>query len=161
MTYVYLRNTVLFLHILSVIMLLGGAMLSSLTFSMMKKTTKTKELDTLIRLAMRTPKLAAGGSILAILTGSLLVWIEGISIRTPWITSAYILWIASFLLSLTVMKPAMKKIVVILESALSKGKAESKELLTAITAPKIVFARRTLHVFAFLFLVLMVFKPGL
>ena len=94
-----LYPTLKMLHLLSVVLLTAGTALGATTSIMARKTSKTRELAVIGQFARRVPVMTGTGSLLAMITGTLLVWKVGFGFGTPWVIAAYVTWLLAVILS--------------------------------------------------------------
>jgi uncharacterized membrane protein len=152
--------TLLFLHILSVVMLTAGTTLGAITSALAKRWTGTRELATVATFAQRVPALTIPGSLLAMITGSLLVWKMGLGFGTPWIVASYALWTLAFVLSGAILGRKMRAAAPLLQTAIESGAPEAPEFQKALLDPTFRMTQRFLEALILVFVYLMVFKPG-
>jgi uncharacterized membrane protein len=156
-----LYPTLLLLHLLSVVLLTAGTALGATTSVMAKKTTKTRELAVIAQFARRVPAMTGSGSLLAMITGSLLVWAMGFGFGTPWVVASYVAWLIAVVLSGAVLGRKMAAAGVQLAKAIETRAEEAPEFQKVFLDPTVRMTQRFLEVLVLVFFWLMIFKPGM
>jgi uncharacterized membrane protein len=154
-------QTLLLLHFLSAFMLVGGATVGNITTAMARRTTGTKELATIAAMARRVPMMTGPGSLLAMITGSLLVWKMGFGFGTPWVIAAYVCWAIAVVLSGAVLGRKMGAAAPLLQKAIADNAPEAPDFQQAITDSTMRMTQHALSTLLLIFVVLMTFKPGM
>lgn len=155
-----IAQTLLLLHIVSFSLLIAGSVLGSVVLAAMKRVKSVGEMVPLMGLLQKAPALTVPGSLLSMLTGSLLIWHQGLSFGAPWISGAYTLWIIAFATSLAVLKPAMKQLGGAVAAAASQGIAQSNDVDAALRSGRVRGSTAVLHFCLVGMLLVMVFKPA-
>src|SRR5690606_12693971 len=141
-------------------LIVAGMIVSPMLFRLAKGTRNVSELAMLLKVGARIPMITIPGSLLALLSGTALVWYVGYSFAGVWISAAYALWIANFLIAGGVIRPHVEKGPALVERIRASGAGESDELQAFVTDGRTFAAARLIDLFTFVILVLMVFKPG-
>ena len=155
-----LYPTLKMLHLLSVVLLTAGTALGATTSIMARKTTKTRELAVIGQFARRVPVMTGTGSLLAMITGSLLVWAVGFGFGTPWVIAAYVTWLLAVILSGAVLGRKMAAAGPLLAKAIATNAEEAPEFQKAFDDPTFKMTQRILEALILVFFFLMIFKPG-
>jgi uncharacterized membrane protein len=155
-----LYPTLLLLHLLSVSVLTAGTALGATSSVMARKTTKTKELAVIGQFARRVPVMTGGGSFLAMITGTLLVWAMGFGFGTPWVIAAYVTWLLAVILSGAVLGRKMGAAGAHLAKAIETNAEEAPEFQKVFNDPTFKMTQRILEVLTLVFFFLMIYKPG-
>ncbi len=153
-------QTLLLLHLLFVMVLTAGTALGATTGVMAKRYTTTRELAIIAQFARRVPPMTGGGSLLAMITGSLLVWKMGYGFGTPWVVAAYSLWLLATVLSATILRTKMAAAAPLLMKAIETKAEEAPEFQKAFLDPTARMTQRFLEVLILVFFWLMIYKPG-
>lgn len=155
-----LYPTLKMLHLLSVVLLTAGTALGATTSIMARKTSKTRELAVIGQFARRVPIMTGTGSLLAMITGSLLVWAVGFGFGTPWVIAAYVTWLLAVILSGAVLGRKMAAAGPLLAKAIATNAEEAPEFQKAFDDPTFKMTQRILEALILVFFFLMIFKPG-
>ena len=150
----------LFVHILGAFMIMGGATVGAFLNAAARRTSRTEQLELLLRIGNRIPMVTAPGALLAIVFGSLLVMPRGHNFGEAWISASYLAWIVAMGLSAAVLGPAERAAHGLALKELEAGRTESEALAAAVNAPRIRITSHILEALVLVFLYLMVFRPG-
>jgi uncharacterized membrane protein len=156
-----LYPTLKLLHLLSVVVLTAGTALGATTSIMARKTSKTRELAIIGQFARRVPVMTGAGSLLAMITGTLLVWAVGFGFGTPWVIAAYVTWLLAVILSGAVLGRKMAAAGPHLAKAIETRAEEAPEFQKAFDDPTFKMTQRILEGLILVFFFLMIFKPGI
>ena len=159
-------SLLLFLHILSVIALIGGSVALGLALSAARQQQDVRMAGALARIVARLQMtMVQPGSIATIVTGIVLALVAGVPIvgflqggAKHWLLVANILLVANLVIVATVMAPGGKAIGAAMGEAMSKG-AITPALRAALDNPRMDLAHKTTLAFSLLIALLMVFKP--
>ena len=155
-----LYPTLKLLHLLSVVLLTAGTALGATTSVAARKTSKTRELAVIGQLARRVPAMTGTGSLLAMITGTLLVWTVGFGFGTPWVIAAYVTWLLAVILSGAVLGRKMAAAGPLLAKAIETKAEEAPEFQKAFQDPTFKMTQHILEALILVFFFLMIFKPG-
>src|SRR6185503_16378008 len=155
-----LYPTLKMLHLLSVVLLTAGTALGATTSIMARKTTKTRELAVIGQFARRVPVMTGAGSLLAMITGTLLVWAVGFGFGTPWVIAAYVTWLLAVILSGAVLGRKMAAAGPLLAKAIETKAEEAPEFQRAFMDPTFTMTHHLLEALILVFFFLMIFKPS-
>jgi uncharacterized membrane protein len=148
------------LHLLSVVLLTAGTALGATSGIMARKTSKTRELAVIGQFARRVPVMTGTGSLLAMITGTLLVWTMGFGFGTPWVIAAYVTWLLAVILSGAVLGRKMAAAGAHLAKAIQTNAEDAPEFQKAFDDPTFKMTQRIMEVLVLVFFFLMIFKPG-
>jgi uncharacterized membrane protein len=154
-----LYKTVLFLHLASAFLVMGGTILARFTKSVLARQRTVSAQLALFNVVSKVPQITVPGALVAVASGSWLAWHMGYGFFQPWILGSYAIFIVSMVCSGGVIGPRMEKVKVLLEEASRAGKLESEEIYAAVNDPAIVRATNVIAVSNVILLILMVFKP--
>ena len=155
-----LYPTLKMLHLLSVVLLTAGTVLGSTTGVLARRYTTTRELAIIAQFARRAPVMAGSGSLLAMITGTLLVWAMGFGFGTPWVIAAYVTWLLAVILSGAVLGRKMAAAAPHLAKAIETKAETAPEFQKAFLDPTFKMTQRILEILVLVFFFLMIFKPG-
>jgi len=155
-----LYPTLKMLHLLSVVLLTAGTALGATSGIMARKTSKTRELAVIGQFARRVPVMTGTGSLLAMITGTLLVWTMGFGFGTPWVIAAYVTWLLAVILSGAVLGRKMAAAGAHLAKAIQTNAEDAPEFQKAFDDPTFKMTQRIMEVLVLVFFFLMIFKPG-
>ena len=140
-----MTNLILYLHILSSFILISGSITALIIwFINIDKTGK----PTFISISKISLVLITSGSLISLITGTLLVTRLGLSHSETWIIVSYLLWILILILSEIILRPLSKRI-----SVTENTKYQRNILLGKITTSFILTSLLVITLF-------MVFKPN-
>jgi len=149
-------NIVRLLHILSVLMLISGQWpLMMLMKGVVMETDPRVRLSGLKMMRRLNMGLLMPGSILAGITGFALAGIRHIPMTTPWLLSSIVLYVIALGLSMGVLKPWMKRLMVAAEAE-AGGAAAGTFQAVAMASPAPLIARAATALITTALLVLMV-----
>lgn len=153
-------ETLLFLHIVSVVLLVGGAAVSSVCGILYPRTNDTKVIATLAGLSGRMEyTLTVPGAIGAIVFGTWLAE-EGNYMGDAWLTISYILFFISLAIGSGVLGRFDNRIAKRARELQGQGVATSDELQAEAANPLMGVLGMALMVMIFVFIFLMTVKPG-
>jgi uncharacterized membrane protein len=151
----------LFLHLVSVALLIAGFGVSTATGIGMSRTGDTKLVGTLARISSSAEYLVTiPGAIGAIVFGTWLVHEAGFDFDEAWIVLAYVLWAMAITIGAFVLGPHGRKVARQAASLVADGVQESEELREETAKPAISVLGMLEVVFIVAFMWLMVAKPG-
>jgi uncharacterized membrane protein len=151
----------LFLHLVSVALLIAGFGVSTATGIGMSRTTDTKLVGTLARISSTAEyAVTIPGAIGAIVFGSWLVDEAGFDFGDTWLVLSYVLWAIALGIGALVLGPHGRRVARQAASLVADGVGESEELRKEAAKPAITMLGMLEVVFIVAFLWLMVAKPG-
>jgi uncharacterized membrane protein len=159
-------DLLLFLHIISVIALIGGSAALGLAVDAARQQEDVRTTAALSRVAVRIQTLMVQpGSVATIVTGVVLALVAGIPIvgflqgaSQNWLLVANILLIANIVIVATVMTPGGKAIGAAMGEAMGKGQI-TPALRAALDNPRMKLGHQVTLAFSLIIALLMVFKP--
>jgi uncharacterized membrane protein len=154
-------ETLLFLHLVSVGLLIAGAGISTATGIAMGKTGNTTIVGALARLGSSVEYfVTVPGAVGAIVFGTWLVDEAGYDFGETWISAAYVIWIIAIGIGTGVLGRHAKQVARMAAELRLNGVDESEELRAEAGKPIISILGMLEVVFIVLFLWLMTAKPG-
>lgn len=155
------HETLLFLHLLSVGLLIGGEGVAMATGIGMSRTSDTKTLGMLAGLSVRAERFALiPGAIGAIVFGTWLVDEAGHDFGDTWLVVAYVLWAIAFVVGAFVLGPHGRRVAKHAAILVEDGVAESDELRAEAAQPTMTMLGMLEAIIIVAFLWLMTAKPG-
>jgi uncharacterized membrane protein len=154
-------ETLLFLHLVSVALLIAGFAVSTATGIGMSRTADTKLIGTLARTSSTAEYVVTiPGAIGAIVFGTWLVDEAGFDYGDTWLVASYVVWAIAFTIGAFVLGPHGRRVVRHAAGLVADGVAESEELRAEAGKPAIAILGMVEVAFIVAFLWLMVAKPG-
>lgn len=159
-------DLLLFLHIVSVIALIGGSVALGLALAAARQQQDVRMAAAAARVVMRIQMIMVQpGSIATIVTGVILALVAGVPIvgflqgaSKNWLLVANLFLIANLVIVATVMQPGGKAIGAAMGEAMGKGEI-TPALRAALDNPRLDMAHKVTLAFSLLIALLMVFKP--
>lgn len=154
-------ETLLFLHLVSVALLIGGAGISSACGIAYGKTNDTKLIATLAGLSSRAEYTATvPGAIGAIVFGTWLADYAGYDFGATWLTISYILFVIALAIGSGVLGRFDRKLARKARELQAQGVAQSDELQADASNPVMGLLGMLLMLIVFALIFLMTVKPG-
>jgi len=155
-------ETLLFLHLVSVALLIGGEGVATATGIGMSRTSDTKTIEMLARLSSKAEYFALiPGAFGAIIFGTWLVDEVGFDFDQTWLTASYVVWAIAVVVGTAVLGPHGRRVARQAAELRLNGVAESEELRAEASKPLIAMLGMLQLVFILSLLWLMTAKPGL
>ena len=154
-------ETHLFLHLVSVALLIAGFAVSTATGIGMSRTADTKLIGTLATISSTAEYVVTiPGAIGAIAFGTWLVDETGFDLGETWLVTSYVLWAIAFTIGAFVLGPHGRRVVRQAAGLVANGVTESDELRAEAGKPMIAILGIVEVAVIVAFLWLMVAKPG-
>lgn len=154
-------ETLLFLHLVSVALLVGGEGVATATGIGMSKTSDTKTIEMLARLSSKAEYFALlPGAFGAIIFGTWLVDEAGFEFDQAWLSISYVVWAVAVAVGLLVLGPHARRVARQAAELRLNGVGESEELHAEASKPMIAMLGMLQLVFILSLLWLMTAKPG-
>ena len=154
-------KTWLFLHILGVFLIVGGASVATALGIKMSKSRRTHTIADLSGLSIVAERyVITPGAILALVAGTFLVHRSGHQFDEFWIIAAYVLWIAAITIGWMILGRHSSSLNRHANQLLAKGIDEDDGLQKAAAAPVGPVFGALQNVILLAFIYLMVVRPG-
>ena len=154
-------NTLLFLHILGVFLIVGGAAVATAVGIKASKTSHTRTVAELSNLSIVAERyVITPGAVLALVAGTFLVHRSGYTFDQFWIVAAYVLWVTAISIGWLVLGRHTSRLNRHARELMAQGVEQSDGLQKEAAAPvgQIFGGVQNLILLAFIYL--MVVKPG-
>ena len=156
-----MTNFWLFVHLTGLVLLAGGVGAANLSGVMMSKADSPRLLVMWSGINMGAERMfILPGALVLIVAGTALVHEEGRSYGAPWIAAAYVLWVVAVFLGGVVLGRHAHAINHLASEEAAAGTETSTAAAALARSPKGPAVGMTLNVIVFVFIALMVFKPG-
>jgi uncharacterized membrane protein len=154
-------KTWLFLHILGVFMIVGGASVATALGIKMSKSRHTRAIADMSSLSIVAERyVITPGAILALVAGTVLVHRSGHQFDEFWIIAAYVLWIVAITIGWVILGRHSSSLNRHANELLAKGIDEDDGLQKAAAAPVGPVFGAVQNVILLAFIYLMVVRPG-
>jgi uncharacterized membrane protein len=154
-------KTWLFLHILGVFMIVGGASVATALGIKMSKSRHTRAIADMSSLSIVAERyVITPGAILALVAGTFLVHKSGHQFDEFWIIAAYVLWIVAITIGWVILGRHSSSLNRHANELLAKGIEEDDGLQKAAAAPVGPVFGAAQNVILLAFIYLMVVRPG-
>lgn len=155
-------ETLLFLHLVSVGLLIGGEGVATATGIGMSRTSDTKTIEMLARLSTKAEYFALiPGAFGAVVFGTWLVDEAGFDFSQGWLTASYVLWAIAVAVGLFVLGPHGRRVARRAAELRLNGVTESEDLQAEAGKPLIGMLGMGQLVVILALLWLMTAKPGM
>jgi uncharacterized membrane protein len=156
-----LYNTLLFLHILGVFLIVGGAAVATAVGIKASKTSHTRTVAVLSTLSIAAERyVITPGAVLALVAGTFLVHRSGYTFDQFWIVAAYVLWVTAISIGWLILGRHTSRLNRHARELMAQGVEQSDELQKEAAAPVGQVFGGVQNVILLLFIYLMVVKPG-
>jgi uncharacterized membrane protein len=154
-------KTLLFLHILGVFMIVGGAGVATALGIKMSKSRRSRTVADMSSLSIAAERyVITPGAILALVAGTFLVHRSGHEFDEFWIIAAYVLWIVAITVGLVILGRHSSRLNRHANELLAKGVEEDDGLQKEAAAPVGPVFGAVQNVILLAFIYLMVVRPG-
>jgi uncharacterized membrane protein len=154
-------KTLLFLHILGVFLIVGGAGVATALGIKMSKSRNARTIADMSGLSIAAERyVITPGAILALVAGTFLVHRSGHQFDEFWIIAAYVLWIAAITIGWVILGRHSSRLHGHANELLAKGVEEDDELQKEAAAPVGPVFGAVQNVILLAFIYLMVVRPG-
>ena len=154
-------KTWLFLHILGVFLIVGGASVATALGIKMSKSRHTRAIADMSSVSIAAERyVITPGAILALVAGTFLVHKSGHQFGEFWIIAAYVLWIAALTIGWVILGRHSSSLNRRANELLAKGIDEDDELAKEAAAPVGPLFGALQNVILIAFIYLMVVRPG-
>ena len=154
-------KTLLFLHILGVFMIVGGASVATALGIKMSKSRHTRAIADMSSLSMVAERyVITPGAILALVAGTFLVHKSGHQFNEFWIVAAYVLWIIAITIGWAILGRHSERLHRRATELLASGVQEDDGLQKEAAAPVGPVFGAVQNVILLAFIYLMVVRPG-
>jgi uncharacterized membrane protein len=154
-------KTLLFLHILGVFMIVGGASVATALGIKMSKSRHARAIADMSSVSIVAERyVITPGAILALVAGTFLVHRSGHQFDEFWIIAAYVLWIAAITIGWMILGRHSSSLNRHANELLAKGIDEDDRLQKAAAAPVGPVFGAVQNVILLAFIYLMVVRPG-
>jgi uncharacterized membrane protein len=154
-------KTWLFLHILGVFLIVGGAGVATALGIKMSKSRSTRTIAEMSSLSIAAERyVITPGAVLALVAGTFLVHKAGHEFSEFWVVAAYILWIAAITIGWAVLGRHSSRLNRHANELLAKGVEEDDALAKEAAAPVGPVFGAVQNVILIAFIYLMVVRPG-
>lgn len=154
-------ETLVFLHLVFVGLLIGGEGVATATGIGMSKTSDTKTIEMLARLSTKAEYFAlVPGAFGALIFGTWLVDETGFAFGDGWLAASYVVWAVAVGVGLFVLGPHGRRVARQAADLRLDGVAESEELRVVASKPTVAILGVLQLVFILALLWLMTAKPG-
>lgn len=154
-------KTLLFLHILGVFMIVGGAGAATALGIKMTKSRRSRAIADMSSLSLAAERyVITPGAILALVAGTFLVHKAGHEFGEFWVVAAYILWIAAIAIAWVILGRHSSRLNQHAKELIAKGIEEDDELQKEAAAPVGPVFGAVQNVILIAFIYLMVVRPG-
>jgi uncharacterized membrane protein len=154
-------KTLLFLHILGVFLIVGGAGVATALGIKMSKSRRAQTIADMASLSIAAERyVITPGAILALVAGTFLVHRSGHQFNEFWIIAAYVLWITAITIGWAILGRHSGRLHRRATELLASGVQEDDELQKEAAAPVGPVFGAVQNVILLAFIYLMVVKPG-
>jgi len=154
-------KTLLFLHILGVFLIVGGASVATALGIKMSKSRHTRAIADMSSVSIVAERyVITPGAILALVAGTFLVHKSGHQFDEFWIVAAYVLWIVAITIGFAILGRHSSSLNRHANELLAKGVEEDDGLQKAAAAPVGPVFGAVQNVILLAFIYLMVVRPG-
>lgn len=154
-------KTLLFLHILGVFMIVGGAGVATALGIKMSKSRRSRTVADMSSLSIAAERyVITPGAILALVAGTFLVHRSGHEFDEFWIIAAYVLWIVAITIGWLILGRHSSRLNRHANELLAKGVEEDDRLQKEAAAPVGPVFGAVQNVILLAFIYLMVVRPG-
>jgi uncharacterized membrane protein len=154
-------KTLLFLHILGVFLIVGGAAIATAIGIKLSKTAHTRTVAELSRLSIVAERyVITPGALLALGAGTWLVHEIGYDYGATWIVASYVLWVTAMTIGWAILGRHSVRVNRHAKELEGQGVSESAELRTHAAAPVGMVFGLVQNVILLAFIYLMVVRPG-
>ena len=154
-------KTWLFLHILGVFLIVGGASVATALGIKMSKSRHTRAIADMSSVSIAAERyVITPGAILALVAGTFLVHKSGHQFGEFWIIAAYVLWIVAITIGFAILGRHSSSLNRHANELLAKGIDEDDELAKEAAAPVGPLFGALQNVILIAFIYLMVVRPG-
>ena len=154
-------KTLLFLHILGVFMIVGGASVATALGIKMSKSRHTRAIADMSSVSIVAERyVITPGAILALVAGTFLVHRSGHQFDEFWIIAAYVLWIVALTIGWVILGRHSSSLNRHANELLAKGIGEDDALAKEAAAPVGPLFGALQNVILIAFIYLMVVRPG-
>jgi uncharacterized membrane protein len=154
-------KTLLFLHILGVFLIVGGAGVATALGIKMSKSRRAQTIADMASLSIAAERyVITPGAILALVAGTFLVHRSGHQFNEFWIIAAYVLWVTAITIGWAILGRHSARLHRRATELLASGVQEDDELQKEAAAPVGPVFGAVQNVILLAFIYLMVVKPG-
>ena len=154
-------KTWLFLHILGVFLIVGGASVATALGIKMSKSRRAQTIADMASLSIAAERyVITPGAILALVAGTFLVHRSGHQFNEFWIIAAYVLWIVALTIGWVILGRHSSRLNSHANELLAKGVEEDDALAKEAAAPVGPVFGAVQNVILIAFIYLMVVRPG-
>lgn len=154
-------KTWLFLHILGVFLIVGGASVATALGIKMSKSRHTRAIAEMSSLSIVAERyVITPGAILALVAGTFLVHRSGHEFDEFWVIAAYVLWLAAITIGWAILGRHSARVHSRATELLANGVQEDDELQREAAAPVGMVFGAVQNVILLAFIYLMVVRPG-
>ena len=154
-------KTWLFLHILGVFMIVGGASVATALGIKMSKSRRAQTIADMSSLSIAAERyVITPGAILALVAGTFLVHRSGHQFNEFWIIAAYVLWVIAITIGWAILGRHSARLHARANELLASGVQEDDELQKEAAAPVGPVFGAVQNVILLAFIYLMVVRPG-
>ena len=154
-------KTLLFLHIVGVFLIIGGAAIATALGIKASKSVHTRTIAALSGLSIIAERyVITPGAILALVAGSFLVHEVGYSFSQAWISASYVLWVVAMSIGWGILGRHSARLNRHATQLVADGVETSEELGREAAAPVGMIFGAVQNVILLAFIYLMVVRPG-
>ena len=154
-------DTLLFLHILGVFLIVGGAAIATALGIKASKSRRTHTIADLSGLSIVAERyVITPGAVLALVAGTFLVHRTGHTFDEFWLIAAYVLWVAAISIGWLILGPHSSRVHKHATELVASGVDTSDDLQKEAAAPVGMIFGLVQNVILVAFIYLMVVRPG-
>jgi uncharacterized membrane protein len=154
-------KTLLFLHIVGVFLIVGGAAIATALGIKASKSVNARTIAALSGLSIIAERyVITPGAILALIAGSFLVHRSGYTFDQTWIVTSYVLWVTAMTIGWVILGRHSARVNLHANRLIAEGVENSDELGREAAAPVGMIFGAVQNVILLAFIYLMVVRPG-
>jgi uncharacterized membrane protein len=154
-------KTLLFLHIVGVFLIVGGAAIATALGIKASKSVHARTIAALSGLSIIAERyVITPGAVLALVAGSFLVHEAGYTFNQGWIVASYVLWVTAITIGWVILGRHSVRVNLHAKRLIAEGVENSDELGREAAAPVGMIFGAVQNVILLAFIYLMVVRPG-